>query len=326
MLSALIPLFDAETHGPTVRQIADRLHQCAAALILYGDYPTAAWIFSRLQQHALLTAAGGLETYDRPRVFGRDLDPAIVDVLRADLKSADNRRRQQAGQVMSTLGTGAIPILIELITQEEDIRVRRLAARILGNLGQPGSEQLKKSLISRTRAEEKIRILEVLDAVTTEVATELRYTIVDSKESVRRSVFRLMQRIDRPETTSLLADLARSRDTEMAVEAVSHLGARKSAQAVGALLELSDQVDHPNVLAAVCRAMGQQASSRFLKPLEKILFPSRRFFRKSRYPAQVRIAAAYAVSRFTGEPARQMLRALKNDKDPRVREAAALLE
>ncbi len=325
VLNVLMPIFDAETQSYIVNQAADKLHQCAADLILYDDYPAAAWIFTRLSEHPVLGISGGLETFDRPRAFGRNLDPGIVEVLWADLKSADDRRRRQACEVISTLGNGAIPMLIDLIRHEEDIRIRRMAARMLGNTGKPGAEQLKQALIGETRDSAKMRILEVIDAVTTELSTELRYTLVDNKEPVRQAALRLIQRIDKPETTSLLADLALSRDAELAVESVNYLGARNSTQAANALLELADKVQHTDVLCALCRAMGQHADNRFLSPLEKILFPPRRFLRKSQYPSQVRMAAIYALARLPGEQARQKLLSLKNDKDPRVREAALLL-
>lgn len=325
VLSALMPIIEAETHGPDVRQAADRLHQCAASLILYGEYPAAAWIFSRLLQHPALTADSGMEPSDRPQVLGRQLDTEIVDILRADMKASDRQRRQQACQLISTLGTGMTPMLIEIITQEEDIRVRRLAARLLASFGQPGADRLKSALIHETREDAKIKILEIIDGVTTELTTELRFTMADANQHVRRAAFRLIQKIDKPETTSLLGELAGSRDSELAAEAINHLGTKKSTQAAGILMELVEKRNDPELLCAVCRAMGQHASDRFLQSLEKILFSQRRVFKKRLYPTRVRIAAAYAVSRTPGPRARQMIDALKNDKDSRVREAAAMM-
>ncbi|MBA2881014.1 diguanylate cyclase (GGDEF)-like protein [Desulfosalsimonas propionicica] len=325
VLSTLMPLIEAETHGPAVRQAADRLHQCAASLILYGEYPAAAWIFSRLLQHPALSADSGMEPSDRPRVLGRQLDTEIVDILRADMKASDRHRRQQACQLISTLGTGMTPMLIEIITREEDIRVRRLAARLLANFGQAGADRLKSALINETREDAKIKILEIIDGVTTELSTELRCTMADANQHVRRAAFRLIQKIDKPETTTLLGELAGSRDSELAAEAINHLGTRKSARAAGILGELAEKKNDPELLCAVCRAMGQHASDRFLPSLEKILFSQGRVFKKRLYPTRVRIAAAYAVSRTPGSRARQIIDALKNDKDPRVREAAAMM-
>ncbi|MBS0013760.1 MAG: HEAT repeat domain-containing protein, partial [Desulfobacterales bacterium] len=325
VLSALMPLIEAETHGPAVRQAADRLHQCAASLILYGEYPAAAWIFSRLLQHPVLSADSGMEPSDRPRVLGRQLDTQIVDMLRADMKASDRHRRQQACQLISTLGTGMTPMLIEIITQEQDIRVRRLAARLLANFGQAGTDRIKSALINETREDAKIKILEIIDGVTTELSTELRYTMADENQHVRQAAFRLIQKIDKPETTTLLGELASSRDSELAAEAINHLGTRKSAQAAGILAELAEKKNDPELLCAVCRAMGQHASDRFLPSLEKILFSKRRVFKKRLYPTRVRITAVYAVSRTPGSRARQMIDALKDDKDPRVRQAAAMM-
>jgi HEAT repeat protein len=216
-------------------------------------------------------------------------------------------------------------MLIDLIRQEEDIRIRRTAAGMLGNTGKTGAQLIKQALIEETRDSTKLKILEVIDSVTTEIGTELRYTLIDSREPVRQAALRLIQRIDKPETTSLLADLALSRDPELAMESINHLGARKSGQAANALLELASRISEPDLLCALCRAMGQHADPRFLTPLEKILLPPRRFLRKNQHSSLVRIAAVYALARIQTEQAKQMIAALKNDKDPRVREAAMLL-
>jgi diguanylate cyclase (GGDEF)-like protein len=325
VLNVMMPLFDAESNPAIVNQAADRLHQCASSMILYDDYPAAAWIFARLNDHRLLTAPDGMESFERTRAFGRDIDPAIVDVLWADMKSSDPDRRRQACGIISTLGKGAIPMLIDLIRQEEDIRIRRTAAGMLGNTGKTGAQLIKQALIEETRDSTKLKILEVIDSVTTEIGTELRYTLIDSREPVRQAALRLIQRIDKPETTSLLADLALSRDPELAMESINHLGARKSGQAANALLELASRISEPDLLCALCRAMGQHADPRFLTPLEKILLPPRRFLRKNQHSSLVRIAAVYALARIQTEQAKQMIAALKNDKDPRVREAAMLL-
>jgi diguanylate cyclase (GGDEF)-like protein len=325
VLNVMMPLFDTESNAGIVNQAADHLHKCASAMILYDDYPAAAWIFARLNDHRILAIPEGMEAFDRLRAFGRDLDPAIVDVLWADIKSSDSDRRRQACDIISTLGKGAIPMLIDLIRHEEDIRIRRTAAGMLGHTGKTGAQQLKQALIEEGRDSTKLRILEVIDSVTTEIGTELRYILIDSREPVRQAALRLIQRIDKPETTSLLADLALSRDAELAVESINHLGSRKSEQAANALLELSSRIPAPDVLCALCRAMGQHADPRFLAPLEKILFPPRRLLKKNQHSSRVRIAAVYALSRIQTEQTKQMIAALKNDKDPRVREAALLL-
>ncbi|MFP3981243.1 MAG: diguanylate cyclase [Desulfobacterales bacterium] len=318
----LIPVFEAAEYGDHVDQGAELLHEAAAELILFGEYPSAARIFTRLQQHSGFGEAAPAKFRNLPHAFGKYLDPRIVDALSSDLKSADKQRRQEAGQLISTMGQGVAPMLVDFIRQEKEIHPRRLAAELLGRLGSPGIEQLKQSLINESRAEEKSRILEVIDSVTTDLVTELKYTLMDPEDPVRHAAFRLARRLERPEVNRLVAELAYSRDTELAVSAIHTLGRRKAQSASGTLSEILTTSSDPDVLIAVCRAMGQIGSPNFVQPLAKILLPRRRLFRRRRYPSRVRIAAAYTVFQIPGEHTEVMIRKLEQDPDDRVREAA----
>ncbi len=321
----MIPVFEAETDPEKVQKAADILHDAAANLILYGEYPAAARIFTRIGRHRQLAENIGLETWDRAHAFGRQLDPRISDALSADLKSADQKRRQQACQLISTMGKGMAPMLIELIKNEEDIRIRRMAAELLGRMDKQAVEQVRQSMITESRAEEKSRILEIMDSVTSDLTTELRYTLTDPYQQVRRAAFRLARRLESTETDALLAELARSKDTELAVEAVNTIGRRNSAGASDVLLGILAEEKNPDVLTEVCRAMGRIGSSDFIQPLARIIMSKRRWLRRMKYPPRVRIAAVYAVCRIPGEHIEIMMPALKRDPDAGVREAASVL-
>lgn len=316
-------VLEKETDAERVRKIADILHACAARLIRFEQYPAAAWTFSRLRQHPKITETAALETWNRPHAFGKYLDAAVVDALWADLKSENRSRRQEAWLLVSTMGRGMIPLLIDMIREEDDIRIRRMAAEQLGRLGPAGAEQLRQSLMSESRGEEKSRMLDVIDSVTTNLVTELRYTLADPRETVRRAALRLAQRLDKPKITALLAEVACSADPELAIQAVNAIGSQKTGQAAAALVAVLDRARDPGVLSAACLAMGQIGDKAFAGPLARILFPPRRWLRRRHHPSQVRVAAAYALCRVPGREADQMLRALRNDPDPRVREAAA---
>ncbi|MBS3808969.1 MAG: diguanylate cyclase [Desulfobacterales bacterium] len=321
----LIGLFDKETREEAVEQASEILHKTCAKLVLLGEYREAARIFTRLQQHPQLNGTSALETWDMPHVFGKSLDSRIADTLSSDLKSEDKKRRQEACQLISTMGQGIVPMLIDIIKQKEDLRTRHLAAELLGRTGQPGIEQLKQALISESQTEEKSRILEIIDSVTTELTTELRYTLMDPQDTVRRQAFRLAQRIDKPEVNTLLAELAHSSDSELAISAINTLGRRKAAQASKTLIEITAKTRDPEILIAACRAMGRIGSRDFIEPLAKILIPGRRWLKSRKYPSRVRIAAAYAAYQIQGKEVQTMMEALRRDPDPKVREAVSML-
>ncbi|MFP4571946.1 MAG: diguanylate cyclase [Desulfobacterales bacterium] len=321
----VIPAFEAETEPQKAQKAATILHEAAANLILFDEYRPTARIFSIIRQHPHFEEKAGLETWAGPRAFGKNLDPRITDALVSDLKSADQTRRQEAYQLISTMGRGMAPMLIDIIRNQEDIRTRRLAAELLGRMDRQAIEQVRQSLIGENRPEKKSRILEVIDSVTTNLKTELRYILTDANEQVRHSAFRLAQRIDDPEIDALLAELARSKDKDLAIEAVNTIGRRNAANVSGVLIQILSETKNPDVISEVCRAMGRIGSSDFIQPLAKILMSGKKLFRLRKYPAKARIAAAYAICRIPGEHAQIMIKALKRDPDDRVRQAASVL-
>ncbi|MFW6080821.1 MAG: diguanylate cyclase domain-containing protein [Desulfosalsimonas sp.] len=321
----VMPVFESETEPEKLQKAADILHDAAVKLILYGEYPPAARIFTRIGRHRQFTEAARLETWDRAHAFGRRLDPRIAETLASDLKSTDQARRQQACQLISTIGRGMAPMLIELIKNEEDIRIRRIAAELLGRADTRTVEQVRQSMISESRADKKSRILEIMDSVTTDLATELRYTLTDPQQQVRRAAFRLAGRLETRETDELLSELARSRDTDLAVEAINTIGRRNSRGTHGVLIKILSEEKNPDVLTEVCRAMGRIGSSDFVQPLANIIMSRRRWLKRRKYPPGVRISAVYAVCRIPGEHIEIMIPALKQDPDPGVREAASVI-
>ncbi|MCF8110972.1 MAG: diguanylate cyclase [Desulfobacteraceae bacterium] len=321
----VIPVFEAETETEKAGKAADILHEAAAKLILYGEYRPAATIFSRIRQHPHFQEKTRLETWDAPRVFGKKLDPRITDALVSDLKSAQQGRRQEACQLISTMGRGMTPLLLDIITSRQDLRTRRLAAELLGRMDRQAVDQAKQALITETMPEKKSRILEVIDSVTTNLKTELRYTLADANEQVRHAALNLARRLETPETDALLAELSRGNDKDLAAEAINVLGRRNSPSAPDMLTEIISKTKDPDLLAEVCRAMGRIGSSEFVQPLAKILMPGKKFFRFRRYPAKVRIAAAQAICRIPGEHSRIIIKALWRDPDARVREAVSVL-
>ncbi|MCF8095336.1 MAG: diguanylate cyclase [Desulfobacteraceae bacterium] len=321
----MIPVFEAEKDKEKVRKISGILYEAAAKLILYGEYPPAVRIFTRLKKHPQFVETTGLETWDKPHAFGKQLDPRIADILVSDLKATGQTRRQEACQLISTMGRGMTPMLIDIIKQEQDIRTRRLGAELLSRMGDQAVEQLRQSLIRESRAEEKSRILEVIDSVTTDLATELKYTMTDAQEQVRRSAFRLARRLDTPEIDPLLIELARSTRADLAIEAINTIGRRSTAGAGNVLTEILSKTKDQDVLVEVCRAMERIGSSDFIQPLAKILMPKRRWCRRRRHSPSVRIAAAHAVCRIPGEHIQIMMQALKRDPNARVREAASMI-
>jgi len=229
-------------------------------------------------------------------------------------------RQQGAYQLLSSMGKGILPFLIDIIKRESNIRVRRMVAELMKSKGQEGADLLKKSIMDESRPEYRARILDVIDSVTTDCIMELTDTLSDNADVVRRSAFRLAERLNTQQTIGLLMEFAQEESPELAVPAINSLGKLNVKAAADLLILRLKGSDIKEVRVAACRAMGQIAAPSFIAPLENLLKPKRRLFFKKREEIPVKVAAVYALSQIPGQGAARVLATLSDDSDFRIQE------
>ncbi len=319
-LIPLLPLLQAEKNDVYIRRAFTLLNQCGVALILFGEYGLATWVFAGVAQIQKNQGAGAVMEEKQAHPLAGLLSPPVTYALSADLKSEDSARRQDAYQLVGSMGTAVLPMLADLIKKEEKMQARILAAELIRNCREPGVEFLKKNLMGESNPLERARILDVIDSVTMDLSSELEEIFADHRDIVRKAAFRLAERLHTPDVIALLIRCAESSDPDLTVKAINSLGKLRLAGAVKTLSRLMTKSDSMEVLAAVCRAMGHIGDAACLDPLIRILKPGRRFFLRKKYPVSVRAAAAYAVSQIPGQPSLELMRSLANDPDDPVRE------
>ncbi len=324
ILNPVMALFESEKQPEPIRRLFDLGHRCGERFILFGEYLHAAWVYSRLRQQPLYEKPAGNPTASQQaQILGKSIDPKATDALTQDLASDNRTRQQDAYQLISSLGAGMLPLLISIVKNAENLRVRQLTAELIKSIGQPGVERLKQSIMETSRPDERARILDVIDTVTGDLVNELAYVFTDTNEGVRRSAFRLAERLNSPEVVELLVDYARSEERHLAVFAINTLGRIKPPSLIATLSLIIDKSDDAEVLIAACRAMGQTGDAASVDPLSRILIPRRRFLRRKKYDTPVRVAAAYALAQIQGDRANAILLALKEDADTRVRQVVS---
>ena len=318
VLKSTISLFDDETNSELIAKAADLFHFCSEMFILFGEYELAAWVFSLLQ--SMGNAAEPSGPMGGVHVFEKSMDQKIIDVIAQDLKSESHDRQQGAYQLLSSMGKGILPFLIDIIKRESNIRVRRMVAELMKSKGQEGADLLKKSIMDESRPEYRARILDVIDSVTTDCIMELTDTLSDNADVVRRSAFRLAERLNTQQTIGLLMEFAQEESPELAVPAINSLGKLNVKAAADLLILRLKGSDIKEVRVAACRAMGQIAAPSFIAPLENLLKPKRRLFFKKREEIPVKVAAVYALSQIPGQGAARVLATLSDDSDFRIQE------
>jgi HEAT repeat protein len=246
-------------------------------------------------------------------------------VLLDDLRSQDPARLQKVTQLLSSLGPLAIPLLIEVVKREDNLRIRQIASYLLKEFGQEASKLLKRELVLEGFPQERVRILEVIDVVTRDLKTELAYALADESRKVRRAAFHLIERLNNPQLTSLLLDYANHEDPKMAVVAIKSLGKLKPAGAVDVLVSLLESSKETERLIACCRALGQIADPAAIESLARMLAPGGFLSLRKKQSSAVRAAAGFALAQISDPRVVEALAPYVDDRDPRIRQVARSL-
>ena len=323
LANPLLSVFLEEKDPKITREIASLLHRMAAVLIQFVQYPLASRILLNLQQHQKqLEEAEDLSSQRLAKVLDRKLDPTAQKLLIADMNSEEPFRHQNAVLLVGSLGRAAIPLLLEIIRKTDDLRVKTLAADLLAKTGNEGAKSLKREVVLGGAADERARILDVIESVTRDLKTELAHALGEESPEVRQAAFRLVERLNDTQVVGLLLDNARGNDPRLALESIECLGKLKPPAAVGVLISLLENHKKTDRLIACCRALGQIADPASIEPLSKILTRKGFWSRFKRGKAEVRATAAFALGQISHPRAAKVLASLKNDHDPRVKEVA----
>ncbi len=320
----LLNVFPQEKDPKVFREIASLLHRVAVVLIQFLQYPLASRILLNLYARQKELAEGKDPLSQRlAKILDRKLDPGIQALLTADLTSGDSFRHQNAALLLGALGRTAIPLLIEAIKKIEDLRVRTIAANLLAGAGEETGQMLKREAVFGGAAEERARVLDVLELVTRDLEPELAQLLGEENLRVRQSAFRLLERLNDRHGFELLLDYARGNDPRLASDAIECLGKLKPSGAVECLVSIMGNEKKTDRLIACCRALGEIGDPAAIEPLSRIVTQPGLFSRLLRSGwAEVRGTAAFALAEIPDPRSREVLLPLENDPDPRVREAA----
>ena len=218
-----------------------------------------------------------------------------------------------------------MPVLIEVVKSEDNLRVRQIASHLLKDLGPEAAKLLKQQLVLEGLPEERIRILEVIDSVTQDLKTELAFAFADDNSKVRQAAFLLTERLNDPQVNSLLFDYANHDDPKMAMIAIKFLGRLKPAGAVEVLVSMLESAKELERMIACCRALGHIADPAAIEPLAQILARAGFLSLRKKRSSSVRAAAAFALAQIPAPRAAEILSLYDDDRDPRVRQVAQSL-
>ena len=319
-------VLEEEKDSKILREIASLLHRMASILMQFAEYPLASRILAHLsRRHRQLEGSKDPHAQRLAKILDRKLDPTVQKLLMDDLLSGETSRQENATLLLGSLGRVAIPALIDVIKKSEELRVRQVAASLMGQLGAEGAGLLKRELVLEGKTEERLHILEVIDTITRDLRTELAYVFGDGDAVLRQAAFQLAERLNDSHVVNLMMEYAKGPKLQLAVEAIECLGRLKPAAAVNGLVSLLRSSKENERLIACCQALGQIADQASIKPLAKTLARKGFLFHRKRR-AEVRAAAIFALGQILHPQVAKILVLYKNDPDPRIREIARIQE
>jgi hypothetical protein len=299
------------------------LSRTASNHIQFGDYRRAGRVLTYLRKcQEQLQEKGIQEAGAKELVFFQELDSKTQQLLLEDLKSQESNRMQEATQLLDGLGPLAFSMLIEIIKKEDDPRIRQIACHLLSERGEETAALLKRELVLEGFAQQRVRILEVIDVITKDLRIELAFVLEDESSRVRRAGFLLLERLNDERLTPLLVDYANHRDSTIAIAAIKSLGKIQPAGAAGVLVALLSSSKETDRLVAACRALGQIADPASVDSLAKVIAPTGFFsFQKPKDPL-IRATAAFALAQIPDPRVAEVLTPHLKDSDWRIRQTA----
>ena len=323
LTNPLLAVLMEEGNLAILGELGAMLSRTASNHIQFGDHRRAGRVLMCLRKcQQQLQEKGLQEAGAKELIFLQELDPKTRQLLLEDLKSQEPTRMQEATQPLDGLGPLAFSMLIEVIKKEDDPRIRQIACHLLNKQEQEAARLLKRELVLEGFAQQRVRILEVIDGITQDLRKELAYALEDESPRVRRAGFLLLERLNDQRLTPLLVDYASHKDSTIAIAALKSLGKMKPAGAVGVLVSLLDSSKDTERVIAACRVLGQIADPASIAPLAKIIAPRGFFsFQKPRDPL-VRATAAFALAKISDPRVTEILTLHLEDSDWRIRQTA----
>jgi diguanylate cyclase (GGDEF)-like protein len=323
LFSPLLAEFDKEKEPKVFSSMASMFNSVVRTLIEFVEYPLASKVLTHLQnRYQKLKEIRDSNAKILAESMSFQLEPLTQKLLVEDLKSGEPARQRNAAQLLLSLGPRVAALLIDIVKGEQDYRARKIAARLLQKQGSHAVERVKRLLVLEISAEERMRILDIIDMLTTDVKDELVFAMGDEDPKVREAACGLVERINDGEILEWLFELARSQQPVIATSAIKCLGKLGPPEVEKELITLLDSSKDESVLVACCRALGQIARPTCIEALSKILETKNYlFFHKGNSDA-VRAAAAFALTQIPHSKATDHLAQLVNDRDPRIRQVA----
>ena len=314
-LATLLARIEASPDDPAQGEQLNEIVRAADALIAEGD-----WAGLARTAAALVRA----ERAAREGTYGRAYGIAIRRMLpKSALEQVarlmpDAAHRAAVLPVLQRMGADATETLLGLLASADRFDDRRAYYGALRQMTE-GTELLANML---THDEWFVvrNVADLCGELRIEAAVpRLARHVSHADERVRRSVALALVRIGSPATVEPLRQVLRDPSPAVRLQVLQAVDGRRNRALAMSIAVLLDEESRPDLQREMMLALGRIGSSEAVQVLVRAAEPGGRLF--NRKPVPVRLAAIDGL-REAGAPAAGALRALLQDDDGEVREAA----
>ncbi|HEX9483474.1 MAG TPA: HEAT repeat domain-containing protein [Gemmatimonadaceae bacterium] len=256
------------------------------------------------------------------RVLGMTLrrmsKPALLRLVATQMPTNPDIRGD-LGAVLARAGEDGADTLVELISDPAHQRDKRMYFDVLVQL-KAGVPTLLH-MLTDTRWFVVRNAAELLGEMhVREAEGPLTETLKHEDERVRRTANGALMRLGTTRAMQTIQEALASTMPQVRMEAAAALGSRKDAQAVPTLLRALDAERDEEVQAALMLALGRLGTPEALQRLSMAASAERSLFKRK--TPTYRMAAVHGLVESRAPDALDALRALQEDKDSEVRNAA----
>jgi HEAT repeat protein len=315
-----LPLLEAarqETSSDIHRLLAELLRRRARQNLLHGEYDLTLRIVELFRQHAAPEIMTDETIRESARAEMAELVPEIIEVLIADLKADNDKKRLGSMQILARIGDSAVDPLIRVIKESEDIRGRRLAALALKNLGPAALRRFGTELHLGLPSQEIPRMVEALNELgDPDIVEHLGSLLQYPDATVKKDIIRFLARLNTPQATFHIIEQLKDQDPAVMAEAIHVLGEFRLNEAVPALAKvLSDSRCPLKLKEDICVALGAIAHPDAVPALVAMLGKKPSLFSRQRAETErIRMRAAWALRKFRGREVEAALEKASTEK------------
>ena len=245
-----------------------------------------------------------------------------IQLLLSDLLAKAERPDPNVLNLLLEMGQDAGPTLLTFVRETDDLRARRVVAKLLKEIGGEALEAAREAITHGDNPVVARRVIGVLDRLSPDLATDLARAVQVRNPGVLGEAIKVVQRQPRSMQTQVIASLLESASPEMVRRGIYYLGEWSLIEARGSVLSLLTYSEDLEIVAAATAVVARLRLEEAVSILGEKLGRKQVMRLVPFFPRGLRREFARALAAIGTQEARSRLAEFTKDVDSEVRNIA----